>query len=108
MADRFDRLEAELSSLRPAPVSERLVHEISVEASRWNFADRCLAGAMSLGAIAACVIGGMVIWQRIESAPASPTPSPSPVVQRNAPSRGPTLGQYQQSIAHGGGLTELY
>jgi hypothetical protein len=98
MADRFDKLEAELASLRPTGMSARLAESIANqfnEEQRWNLADRCLAGAMSLGALAACVIVGILTWNTL--LPQSAAPTMPPLAQASSP----TLGQYQQALARG-------
>src|SRR4051812_47718268 len=112
MGDRLDQLEAELASLRPAAVSaelRRAIHHDLHEPQHWSIADRCLAGAMSIGAVAACVIGGIVAWQIIPGAQASRQMPPPVVAQHNEPpAAGPTLGQYQQALARAGTSAELF
>jgi hypothetical protein len=90
--DPLERLEHELASLRPAPLSAKVVDAIADDLSAPStvrFADRCLLAVMGAGSLAACVIVGLVGWQLIASgAPASPSASPPA-----------TLRQYQQALA---------
>ncbi len=105
MVDRLDRLEAELAALRPVAVPydlRRAIDDRLHEARRWNIADRCLAGAMSLGAIAACVIGGIVILQNFETRHLSPVQAATPIAHRGDPPAGPMWGDYQQALARAG------
>ena len=109
MTESSKRLEAELASLRPSPLSPRVVDAIAdalADGGRapLRFADRCLLAVMGAGSLAACVIVGLIVWQIAGSAPhamppqqqmlAVQTPAvPSPVALP------PTIGQYQQALA---------
>jgi hypothetical protein len=103
--DPLERLEHELASLRPAPLSAKVVDAIADDLSAPStvrFADRCLLAVMGAGSLAACVIVGLVGWQLIASewrgAPASPSvlAVQSPVHPSAPPA---TLRQYQQALA---------
>ncbi len=100
MTDEFEKLEARLSAIRPLAVSQHLREQIEAElnssaAKRMSFADRCLAITMSAGALAACVIVGLTLWETIDRA--SPVPSgPLPQLAQQTTAN---LGQYQQAIA---------
>jgi hypothetical protein len=75
MTDPLDSLEKELRQMKPREFPRALNDAIEVqlaEQTRWSWADRCLVGAMSAGALAACVIVGLVLagsW----TVPARPT-----------------------------------
>jgi hypothetical protein len=103
----LEHLETELASLRPTPLSPRVVDAIADElvdagGAPLRLADRCLLAAMGAGSLAACVIVALVTWQMKDGA-AQPSSSPPQVVAVQSPSpRSPasaTLGQYQQALA---------
>lgn len=73
MTDPLERLELELSSLRPRPPAAELIERIGAaveNAAPSPWPDRCLAAAMLSGALAACVIVAMFVAQPSVSAPA--------------------------------------
>ena len=98
MNQRLDSLEAELSALRPRPLSAALLNGIEAgidesasRPSRW--ADRVLLSAIASGAMAACVIVGMVLKPAGEA-----FPSPPPVLAMPA-SAPPRAGDYSLVVA---------
>ena len=105
MTDPLERLEHELASLRPAPLSASVVDAIADELAERpsvRFADRCLLAVMGAGSLAACVIVGLVAWQVIANASHGASVSPSIVAVQSPvyPSAPPaTLRQYQQALA---------
>ncbi|MEA2711507.1 MAG: hypothetical protein QOF78_4108 [Phycisphaerales bacterium] len=103
MTDPIKRLEAELASLRPSPLSSKVVDAIADELADppLRFADRCLLAAMGAGSLAACVIVGLVVWQIAGSEPRASAQQQilavqTPPMQPLAPA---TLGEYQQALA---------
>jgi len=108
VTDPMKSLEAELASLRPTPLSPRVIDAIVDELAERptvRFADRCLLAVMGAGSLAACVIVGLVAWQIIaNNSGVSASPSivavQSPVQSPLPPSASPvTLRQYQQALA---------
>jgi hypothetical protein len=104
----MERLEAELASLRPSPLSANVVQRIADELAAatpppppLRFADRCLLAAMGAGSLAACVIVGLIVWQ--VAGGASPSPSSQQILAVQTPPALPappaTLRQYQQALA---------
>jgi hypothetical protein len=60
----IERLEAELARMRPAGVRGELMGRVAREVEeRLTFGDRMLAAWTGLGAVAACVIVGVAVWQ---------------------------------------------
>ena len=112
MTDLLERLEHELESLRPAPLSDRMVDAIVDElasARPLGWGDRCLLAAMSAGSLAACVIVGLVAWQVVANEPRGASRPPPSVVAVQSPVNAialtpppATLGQYQQALARAG------
>jgi hypothetical protein len=99
MNDKLDQLAAELASMRPRCVPTDLIEGIESDLmtdappspSPWP--DRFLVSAMCSGAIAACIIAGMLL------APADGAfPSAPPVVATAAPDP-PRAGDYSLVIA---------
>ncbi len=73
MNDRIEHLEAELSAMRPRKASARLVDELSAVVSEpigRSWSDRVLVFAMSVGALAACIIIGLLMFEPTYSPPA--------------------------------------
>src|SRR5688500_16540968 len=105
------QLESHLASLRPARLSPHVADRIAGDLADdsadgpMSFADRCLAAVMAAGALAACVVVGLVTWQVTQD---SPTPAPAgPTLA--AESRPATLGQYQQALAQSSdALSEIF
>ena len=61
MSDRLQRLEAQLGGLRPRPLPDALYERIAADLrERRPWADRFLVSAMCTGALAACVIVGIL------------------------------------------------
>lgn len=76
-------LEKKLRRLEPSPMSESLHQKLREELlSTWNFAERLLAGWTVLGAVAACTILCITLWQMNSSAPASPATHAAIVSQK--------------------------
>ena len=112
MTDPIKRLEAELASLRPSPLSPRVIDAIAEDLADaggapqqqpLRFADRCLLAVMSAGSLAACVIVGLIAWQIVDRAPDPAAPQQilavqTPSAQSPAPTPA-TIGQYQQALA---------
>jgi hypothetical protein len=95
MTDPINELEAELSGMQPTPVLETLAGRIESDlmsavgrASRWP--DRFLLAAISSGALAACVLFGVLLTD-LTGANASPGSiraanlGPAPTRQAAAP-----------------------
>jgi len=66
MTNRLDRLEAELSGMRPCEVPAELIERIGsslngIGSPRSPWPDRCLLSAMGMGALAACVIVAILL-----------------------------------------------
>ena len=94
MSDDLKHLEAQLAARRPLAVSPHLATRMAEQLDartehRLSFADRCLATAMSCGAIAACVIVGLMTWQMSEHAPSGGTVSLAARAGDAAPTRQP-------------------
>ena len=86
MTDPLERLEAELANMRPRPMPAELSARIarSLEPSPGtrtprSWPDRCLVGALSTGALAACVIAAVLLN---ESSRSSLLPAPMAAVGR--------------------------
>ena len=83
MSDRLDKLEAELTAMRPRDLPPRVVDKVEralTEPARsaQSRSDRLLLTAMAAGSLAACVIVGVVLTQL--AATASPPRDPTPVM----------------------------
>src|SRR5262245_27202301 len=80
MTDQFDELEAELSRMRPRAMSAELLEGIESRMARGDgnasalrkslWRDRLLIFSMGSGAIAACVIVGLLVLDSARSIPA--------------------------------------
>jgi hypothetical protein len=108
MDEPMEKLESELSSLRPRRMSPELAVRIAAQLERsprrMSFADRCLAAFMASGSLAACVIVGLLTWGVSTPSPSSSTP-PQAIAARPAQS----IGEYQQALARSDGPTlELF
>jgi hypothetical protein len=97
MSDSLHRLESELAAMRPRPMPSALVERIeaglaepteSVIANPWP--DRFLLSAIGSGALAACVIVGLLLAPQSHNA----FPSPPPVVAKTAASDPPRVGDF--------------
>ena len=104
MNERLDSLEAELSAMRPHPLSAALLEGIeagmvepSARASRASRAsgwpDRFLLSAVASGAMAACVIAAMLLKPAGEAFPSPPS------VLVTTPSEPPRAGDYSLVVA---------
>lgn len=96
MTDPLKKLEGELAGMRPRAASAELVNRIGAELvdrapSRW--ADRLLLSAMTAGALAACVIAGVLAMQF--QMPAVRPPAPMDVAAATTP----RFGDDMQMIA---------
>ncbi len=86
MNDRQERLEAELSAMRLRPASPQLAGALSAalrEPGGRSASDRGLIFAMGVGALAACVVVGLLIF---EAKYVPPAPEKAAVVQAAAKS----------------------
>src|SRR5438132_1303915 len=95
VTDRLDRLEAELSAMRPRAVSPELAGRIessitNVNARPWG--DRFLLSSMASGAIAACVIVAVLATQ-----PSAPLRPGAPMNAMTTPV--PRVGDYPLVLA---------
>jgi hypothetical protein len=93
MTNQFDRLERRLARLRPRELSDGLVGAIEreLEAPQPSpRADRLLWCAIGAGALAACVIVGMLIIQTTAESPA-----PLALTKTNVP----RLGSFADAMA---------
>jgi hypothetical protein len=99
----MERLEAELASFRPTPLSSKVVAAIADELAAdppLRLADRFLLAAMSAGSLAACVIVGLLTWQFAAGAQHPSAPQAPILAAQPPPPPGPaTIGQYQQALA---------
>jgi len=98
MNESFEKIEKDLASLRPRPLSRELVERLGEELDRdapLRLADRVLASFVGAGALAACVIVGVVTWNVIGQS--SVPPPAASIAQTSVPS----LAQYQQMLARG-------
>jgi hypothetical protein len=94
MDERLDEIERELQRLRPAPLPAEMaarLHE-EPEDERLTMSDRVLAAFAGCGAIAACVIVGLMVWQL--SLPAPPQPSSTDLAAQQQ-----LAAEYQQLLA---------
>ena len=111
MADPMERLEAELTSLRPVSLSSQLVDAISdaigddLADPPMRLADRCLLAAMGAGSLAACVIVGVLTLQLAGSTARPPQPI---LAAQPTPAAPATIGQYQQALARADGVHEVF
>jgi hypothetical protein len=94
MDERLDEMERELQRLRPAALPRELAERLRAapEEERLTTGDRVLAAFAGCGAIAACVIVGLIAWQL--SLPAPPQPSASDLAARQK-----LAIEYQQLLA---------
>ncbi len=58
-----ERLEAELAGMRPAALRGELTERLAAATERLTPGDRMLAAWTGMGALAACVIVGVAVWQ---------------------------------------------
>ena len=90
------KLEAELAALRPRALSSQLVDRIATELNereRMSIADRVLASFVGAGALAACVIIGLLIVQSQSSnSPSVPSPAQVSIQPSN-------VAEFRQAIA---------
>ena len=79
MTDSLNRLERELSAMRPRAFAEELVDRIESRLAppRRRWADASLLSAMSAGVIAACVIAVILLSEPTGALPALPAPHAS-------------------------------
>jgi ferric-dicitrate binding protein FerR (iron transport regulator) len=94
MDERWEEIERELQRLRPAALPARLAERLreEPEEERLTIGDRVLAAVAGCGAMAACVIVGLLMWQL--SLPAPPQPSASDLAARQK-----LAAEYQQLLA---------
>jgi hypothetical protein len=77
MTDPLNSLENELRQMKPRQFPRELNEAIEMhlaDRTGWPWADRCLVGAMSAGALAACVIVALVLAESwtVPARPATP------------------------------------
>ena len=97
MNESFDKVEKDLAALRPRALPRELVERVTEELDRppVRWADRVLASFVGAGALAACVIVGVVTWNVI-------APNESPQQPTDLTSFTPaSLAAYQQMLARG-------
>lgn len=102
MTDPLERLEVELAGMRPRPMPADLTARIArtlepgraVQVDR-RWPDRCLIGALSSGALAACVIAGVLLNES-----SRPIAVPSPMTDVAFNPAIPQVGNSPQLFAH--------
>jgi hypothetical protein len=94
MDERLEEIERHLRQLQPAPLPATLAARVHNELpeERLTLGDRILTAVAGCGAIAACVIVGLIVWQL--SMPAPPQPSPSVLAAQQK-----LAAEYQQLLA---------
>ena len=100
MTERFDELEEELSRMRPRSMSAELLEGIESRMARADaiepkrsWPDRLLVFSMSSGAIAACVIVGVLVLDSARSI--QDDVSVNAIAQQSQP----TVGDYSLAFA---------
>jgi hypothetical protein len=90
----MDEMERELRRLRPAAFPAELAARLreAPEDERLTMSDRVLAAFAGCGAMAACVIVGLTVWQL--SLPVPPQPSPTDLAAQQQ-----LTIEYQQLLA---------
>ena len=106
MNDPLEKLEFELKSLRPVPVSPGLrrriaaslktSHQMPLRSPR-RLTRRVLAGAV---AVAACLVGAVILFHNTTS-PELQTPRPAAISQKRNENPPPTLSGYHQALNEG-------
>jgi hypothetical protein len=90
----FRALENTLRRFGPAPLSGPLQRRlVTTTQAPAPWADRILAAWSATGAIAACLVAALTVWQ-FATTPAPPAPTAQEIVQQRQ-----TLLEYQQLIA---------
>ena len=94
MDERLEEVERELRRLRPAGLPADLAARLCAEPveERLTVGDRVLAAFAGCGAIAACVIVGLTVWQL--SLPVPPRASASELAAQQK-----VAAEYQQLLA---------
>jgi len=101
-----ERIEETLRQLHPRQPSENLRQRLAAalddktasDPYRMSWSDRCLAATAGLGALAACVIVGILLWAAVTSAPDSPRANAA--ANRDTPPV--MMADYQRAMARGG------
>ena len=97
MNEKLDQLAAELVSMRPravpADLMERIESDLLAEAELSPWPDRLLLSAICSGAIAACIILGMLLMPANGAFPSTPS------VVATTTSEPPRAGDYSLVIA---------
>jgi hypothetical protein len=94
VSDRLEHFESELARLRPRSADAEWSGRIAAKLTAQRRSDRLLIGAMTLGAMAACVIVSLLV-----GSPAPPAPSASTLA---ATGQAPRLGNELQAFALAG------
>jgi hypothetical protein len=86
MDERWEEIERELGRLRPAGVPAELKERLreAPGAERLTVGDRILAAFAGCGAVAACLVVGLVVWQLSQPAPPGPSAGDLAAQQRLA------------------------
>jgi hypothetical protein len=99
MSVNLERLEAELSAMRPralpAALAERIGAELTRDAAESRWPDRFLLSAIASGAIAACVIVTMLLGPAADGLPV-PAPALADVATTSDP---PRAGDFSLAMA---------
>ena len=97
MNEQLNQLEAELAAMRPralpAELVDRIRADIAIDLQRSAWPDRFLLSAIGSGAIAACVIVGVLLKPAGET---FPTPAPTVATATLDP---PRAGDYSLAMA---------
>jgi hypothetical protein len=93
MTDRLEKLESELAAMRPCALPSGLENRIAnaITAKR-PWADRCLMSAMTMGAMAAC----MIVSVLVRGGAMNSYPAPTVTMVRDVP----RFGSYPQLVAN--------
>jgi hypothetical protein len=73
VSDRLEQFESELAKMRPREAVPELSERVSRSLRADRRSDRMLISAMSMGAIAACVIVAILVGQSTPLSQSSPT-----------------------------------
>jgi len=87
-------LEKQLGKMRPASLGNSLTRDLErVMVDGPSVADRVLAGWVTMGAMAACVVAGITVWQLVAS------PVPATLTAQEVAIRQQAATEYQKMIA---------
>jgi hypothetical protein len=73
VSDRLEQFESELANMRPRAATPQISERVSKSLFADRRSDRMLIGAMSMGAMAACVIVTILIGESTPPSQSSPT-----------------------------------